>query len=187
MGSDGRECPPSFPSLRSQSAPPRGCVGGYQTVSRLQGRSLILRSLPVPALRLVWSFPPRATGRGTARVERESQSQCAWQCLNESEHNEGSAEVWKTGIAERQDSSASCPLQREVQDAPACHPFGAFPVGGICYVKFNRSLTQIPDTDPEQAGHGCIPLITGGGLSAVWCDCTRPTVTYCALSRCTYQ
>ena len=51
-----------------------GSCGLYQTALRLQGRSLVPHSLPVPALRLAWSMCPRATREGgRPSVEREWQ------------------------------------------------------------------------------------------------------------------
>ena len=49
-----------------------GSCRRYQTALRLQGRSLVPHSLPIPAQRTVWSFRLRATREGgRPSVERE--------------------------------------------------------------------------------------------------------------------
>ena len=102
-----------------------GSCRGYQTALRLQGRSLVPPSLPVPARRPVWCRLVRATREGgRPSVERECQAgrSCGGNRAGSREHTHS--------ISAMRSSYSNLPRQHEVQYLPSSLIFlGRSPLG----------------------------------------------------------
>jgi hypothetical protein len=126
---DGRECSPVCLSHPRGMILPSlaGSCTGYQTAWRLQGRSFVPRSLPVPARRPVWCRRVRATREGgRPSVERECQAN---RC---SVRNRARNRTHPENIPLR-DADQPWPVTEPAGRAAHVHPshlLGSFPVGG---------------------------------------------------------